>query len=328
VEAVTERIPEPTIQIDAYVRLTDLTRDLVADIDRLAPFGPGNPPLTLAVRDLRLASQATIGRTKEHLRLTVEDKEENTQTVFWWQGADRPLPTGMFDLALTVRASDYRGQLEVQVEWIDAREREPDTVEIEPAPAIEIRDYRNAGNPEMILRGLVAQQDVQVWAEGLAPAPVESRTRLDLQPSSRLAVWTAPPGQRQWQAALALARPDEVILFATDPGLDERRAFLHDLGSLVNYALRKLQGRVELERAAAKLGHSPGTIIRGLEHLEAMGKALIVERGEETWRIEAAAEEPDAKRAELTMSKLDEHLQETSAYRQYFRAAPASDLVR
>ncbi len=67
------RSVEPTLAIDAYVELTDLTLDLVAQISRLAPFGPGNPPLVLAVRDLRVLSDATIGRTGEHRRITVED---------------------------------------------------------------------------------------------------------------------------------------------------------------------------------------------------------------------------------------------------------------
>ncbi|NIV39388.1 MAG: hypothetical protein GWN58_61245, partial [Anaerolineae bacterium] len=99
-----------------------------------------------------MTSRAIIGRTKEHLRLTVEDETEKSQTVFWWQGADQPLPQGTFDLALTVRASDYRGRAEVQVEWLDARQQEPDIVEVEPEPAIEIRDYRKASDPGTILR--------------------------------------------------------------------------------------------------------------------------------------------------------------------------------
>jgi hypothetical protein len=325
---VAEAISEPTLAIDAYVELPDLTLDLVTEINRLAPFGPGNPPLTLAVRDLRLVSHAAIGRTKEHLRLTVEDQRENTQTVFWWQGADQPLPRGIFDLALTVRSSDYRGMAEVQAEWIDAHQQEPYAIEIEPAPTFEIQDYREACDPEAILRGLVTHGDVQVWAEGLAPAPTEARTRLELDPCQRLAVWSTPPGQRQWQAVLSSVQPDEIYLFAKNPGMDERRAFLHDLGSLVNYALRNLRGRLELERAAAKLGHRAGTIARGLEHLGATGALSIVERGEETWQIEAATGEPDLKQVDAAKAKLDEHLEETSAYRQYFQTALPSDLVR
>ena len=328
VAAVTETIPEPTLTVDAYVELPDLTLGLVADINRLAPFGPGNPSLTLAIRDLRITGSATIGRTGEHLRLTVKDAHDNTQTVFWWQGADRPLPSGIFDLALTVRASDYRGLAEIQVEWIDARQREPEAVEIEAAPVIEIHDYRKTGNPEAMLRGLLAGRELQVWAEGLAPPPVEALTRLDLAPGPQLAVWTVPPGPREWQAALDRVQPEEIHLFAGYPGPDEREAFLQELASLVKFALRAKQGQIEIERAAARLGHRADTIEAGLKHLEAAGVLAIVERGEDHWQVEAGSGQPNAQGGELTVLRLDALLAETSAYRQYMLQAPPSALVR
>ena len=328
VAAVTEQIPEPTLEIDAYVGLPELTLALVDDINRLAPFGPGNPPLTLAVPDLRLASKATIGRTREHLRLTVEDADGNRQTVFWWQGADRMLPQGGFDLALTVRASDYRGQAEVQVEWIDARQHKPDEIEVEPTPAVEIHDHRKASDPETILRELVAGGEIQVWAEGLVPAPVEACTRLELEPCSRLAVWSTPPGPQEWEAVLGLVQPDEIYLFAIDRGMDERGPFLQELSGLVKFALREKQGQMEFERAAARLGHRKSTVRAGLEHLDAMGIVSVVERETTIWRIEVAAREPETGKAAATSEKLDRHLEETSAYRQYFRKTPARNLAR
>jgi single-stranded-DNA-specific exonuclease len=329
VAATSQIVPEPVLKIDAYVDLPDLTLDLVAEIGRLAPFGPGNPPLTLAVRDLRLAGQAAIGRTGEHLRLTVQDLHDRTQTVFWWQGADQPLPGGVFDLALTARASDYRGMAEIQLEWIDARPHQDQAVEIAPGPAYEIRDYRATSNPEENLRHLIDAGDVQVWAEGLAlPATVEGRTRLALEPRPRLAVWTAPPGPREWQAALDRARPQEIILFALHSGLEERGAFLRELAGLANFALRNREGEVDLERAAARLGHCAGAVAAGLEHLEATAVLTIVERGEGTWRIEPATGHPGAQADGLAAARLDEYLAETLAYRLYFRGAPAASLAR
>ena len=328
VETVAEAIPEPTLALDAYVELPDLTLDLVADISRLAPFGPGNPALTLAVRDLKMTSQATIGRTGEHLRLTVEDAQDNTQTVFWWQGAGQPLPRGTFDLALTVRASDYKGLAEVQVEWIDARQQAPETVEPQPLPAIEVHDYRQAGDPEAVLRSLVDEGEIQVLAEGFSPPAVEACTRLDLALGPRLAVWTALPGPRQWHAILDRVQPDEIYLFAKDPGLIERGAFLQELAGLVKFALRIRQGQVELERAAARLGHRADTIEAGLEHLEATGVLAILNRGKELWQVGAGTKQPDAESGELTGARLDARLAETFAYRQYLLQVPPDALAR
>jgi single-stranded-DNA-specific exonuclease len=327
VAARTEVIPEPELVIDAYVELPELTLDLVTDIGRLAPFGRGNPPLTLAVRNLRVLSAATIGRTEEHRRVTVEDTQDRTQTVFWWQGADWPLPEGRFDLALTLRASDYRGEAEVQLEWIDAREREPEAVAVRPRPAIHLRDYRAVSNAEAVLQGILAQGDAQVWAEGDLPAGVEARSRRQLVPAPRLVIWTLPPGPRELQAALSRVAPEEVIWFARDPGLDEAPAFLRRLAGMVKHALQARDGWFDLEQAAAALAQRTNTVQAGLDWLAARGQVRVVAREDDRWRLAPGDGQPDPRAAGAGRARLDALLAETAAYRAYLRAAPASALA-
>jgi single-stranded-DNA-specific exonuclease len=321
-----ETIPEPVLPIDAYVELPDLTLDLVSEIGRLAPFGRGNPPLTLAVRDLHLLSEATIGRTGEHRRLTVEDADEGTQTVFWWQGADWPLPQGRFDLALTLRASDYRGMADVQVEWIDAREQEPEAVDVSAAPTTRLRDYRTVSNPEAVLRGLISESEILVWAEGETSLDMNTHDRRQLVPAHRLAVWTLPPGPRELQAALERVQPDEVIFFAHDPGLDRASVFLQRLAGLVKFALRARDGWIDLEAVAAITAQRIGTVQAGLDWLAARGQTGMVEREEVRWRLAAAVGYGDLPTADAARTRLDALLAETAAYRAYLRDAPAETL--
>jgi len=339
--AARATIVEPTLAIDAYVELTDLTLDLVAQISRLAPFGPGNPALVLAVRNVRILSDVTIGRTEEHRRITVEDGNGRTQTVFWWQSADWPLPQGRFDLAVTLRASDYRGAPEVQVEWLDGREQEPEAVEAVAAPAVRIRDLRAVDNPEAMLRSLVADGDVQVWAEADIPAGVESSNRRQLIPGRRLAIWTLPPGPREMRAAVDRVGAEELILFGHDPGMDEAGAFLRRLAGLVKFALQVKGGELDLEAAAAATAQRAGTIDAGLDLLVAQGQ--IGKSGDV-----GASEEPDGRdegrryltrgrgqvdgqgdqSAEAARARLDALLAETGAYRGYFLRAPVEAVVR
>jgi single-stranded-DNA-specific exonuclease len=319
----SETIPEATLTVDAYVDLPDITLDLVVEIGRLAPFGPGNPPLALAVRNLRLLSETTLGRNDEHRRLTVEDEQQRTQTVFWWHGADWPLPQGHFDLALTVRSSDYRGQAEVQAEWLEAREREPARAQLRSEPAIQVRDHRQEVDPESVLKNLVAEGDIQVWAEGISPAGVESRTRRALVPCGRLAVWTLPPGPRELLNALERARPTEVFVFGQHPGLDDAARLLQQLAGLVKYALRTKGGQVDLEAAAARLSHRIGTIEAALECLALQGTFAILEREDACWLLEPGPGHPEAPTPDVARARLETLLEETAAYRQYFRSAPA-----
>lgn len=320
-------LPEPTLRIDAYVSLSDLTPPLLDQINRLAPFGPGNPPLTLAVQDLRVLSVATVGRTGEHRRVTVQDINEQTQTVFWWHGADRPLPETRFDLAFTVRSSNYQGMAEMQIEWIDARPKEVTTIEQPPAPTVTVHDLRTVPDPQRILTTLMAQGDLQVWAEGLVSIGVEFKARRDLIPGKRLAIWTLPPGPRELQAVLDRVQPEELFLFAHNPGTDDPRSFLNRLLGMVKFAIERKAGQLDLEAAAAATAQRTHTIQAGLEWLAARGQIRIIERMDDRWILGSGLGDANSRALEVAQSRLKALLAETAAYRDYVRTAPATALL-
>ena len=112
---------ETGLRIDGILPLAELTPALADDLGRLAPFGPGNPPLTLAAERLRARSGKKVGRNDEHQLVIVTDEAGGERQVIWWDGGSEPLPEGLFDLAYVARNSTYRGTRELQVEWVDAR---------------------------------------------------------------------------------------------------------------------------------------------------------------------------------------------------------------
>jgi single-stranded-DNA-specific exonuclease len=65
------RPPEP-MQVDAEVSLADVTPALVAEFERLAPFGAGNPSPVLAVRNVRPVARRLMG-DGAHLGIGVTD---------------------------------------------------------------------------------------------------------------------------------------------------------------------------------------------------------------------------------------------------------------
>src|SRR5690606_10929401 len=112
---------DSTLALDGIVQWRELSPALAAALERLAPFGEGNPPITLAACDLSLRSHALIGRTRQHRRLTVQDASGARQTVLWWNGGDQPLPEAPFDLAFRLSLSAYHGAPELQLELVDFR---------------------------------------------------------------------------------------------------------------------------------------------------------------------------------------------------------------
>jgi single-stranded-DNA-specific exonuclease len=324
-------LPETSLQIDGYLFLPELSLDLAEDLQRLAPFGPGNPALVLAARNLNLIKHAPIGRGDEHLQLIVEDQNGNAREVLWWQGGGFPLPKGRFDLAFTLRASDYRGARAIQLEWVDARLLEEEVTLEEPARRIEIIDYRQEGHPLAILIQLVADREVQIWCEAeaaqkLSAGGIAGRSRHELAACPALAIWTTPPGPGELQAALEQAAPEVVYLFGVDPETADQHAFMKRLAGLVKYAINHRDRQADLTILAVATAQSVITVRKGLDWLAANGDVVIV--AEEKGRIKLAqgnkTRTKDLERAAEIVKAL---LAETAAYRVYFHQAEKENLA-
>jgi single-stranded-DNA-specific exonuclease len=323
-----DRRREATLQIDGYLALPELSLDLVADLERLAPFGAGNPPLVLASRDLHLQSHSTLGRDGEHLALTVEDADGHTQRVIWWQGAGWALPQGRFDLAFTARASTYAGQRQVQVEWVDFRSIEEPALLVGAAPpaALEILDYRQEAHPLPVLQRLLSEAEWQVWREAGARDLLDGRSRDQLQPAECLAIWSAPPGPVELQLALARAAPRRVALFNVDPQMDEPRQFVNRLAGLVKYVLNNSEAQASLEALAAATAQRVSVVSLGLAWLEAQGAVRIESRRAGGVKLLPGSGEKRPAAAAL-LERLRALLRETAAYRRYFARAAAELLL-
>jgi single-stranded-DNA-specific exonuclease len=315
---------EEVLQIEGYLPLKEITLPFVEELERLAPFGPGNPPPILVSRDLTLKQVSEIGREGEHLQLVVEDNEGNTQRVLWWQGAGWPLPQGKFDLAYTVRSSDYRGERQVQVEWVDFREVEETAVEAaKKETSFEVVDYRQEGEKEAVLARVRATESLLVWAEGEARVQVGGVDRCSLTSSPALAVWTTPPAQEVWEFVLEQVQPRRVYLFCVHPGLDELEPFLKRLAGLLKYALKSRQGRVKWCALAAAMAHRRVTVRKGLDWLVARGWFTVEVRGEEELQIAPAVGEPAKDLPQFTR-QLEAMLREAAAFRAFFCQAGTS----
>ncbi len=316
---------EPTLLIDSHLPLGELSLDLVADLERLAPFGPGNPRLVLVSPNHAVTGDATIGRTNEHRRLVVEDESGARQEVIWWQGAGWPLPEGRFDLAYTARASTWRGRRRVQIEWVDARPIPDATIVIQPIrPAIV--DHRRAAQPMATLEQLRKEPGVQVWCEAEARRALAGQDRSELAPAGTLAIWTIPPGRSELQAALSHVKPKQVILFGDDPGMDQPDTFLPRLAGLAKAALSNDEGQVDVLRLAAATAQRAAVVRLGLRWLAARGHVRIAaEEGDVVW-LEPGNGSSSADLPTAT-AQLRELLAETAAFRRYFAQADAETLL-
>ncbi len=310
--------PRPSLNIDGYLELGEVSPELTRDIERLAPFGNGNPPLTLATRDLKVVKQSGLGRRGEHLELDVQDSAGTKQRVIWWRGAGQDLPAGRFDLAYTLRSNDYKGQREALVEWVDYRLISTAALQVpEEAIALELIDHRQSMAPAEQLKVELARfPDALIWSEVAEIAGAVDR--LGLRPNETLIVWTAPPSVEIWTAALVTVNPARLILFANRPDSESRARFLGRLVALVKYALNHKDGRAQLEALATAMGQRERGVQVGLQVLRALGK-LAYRVGQTGEYHLTGRDDPPSDDLQTLQNRLDMILRETRAYRDYWR---------
>ena len=314
------------LTIDAVLPLDHVTLELAQEIERLAPFGAGNPAVTFAACDVTVEHDRTFGRRGEHREVTIADREGHTQKLIWWRGAENDLPDAHLDVAFQIKASTFRGETALTIEWLDFRETEaPIAVQpgraAEPPLQIQVIDWRTKVLARVTLEEFqIAQQPspgLAVWADGAASAPFAPARRYDLPQAGILVIWSAPCGWRELTYAIERVKPMTIYLCAADAADDRVEPFLKRLTGLLKHDMTQRSGRVNLPRLAAALNQRLITARKGIEWLEAAGQISVRDWSEEHLTVELGGQASDE--ADELASELKVLLAETAAWRQYYR---------
>jgi single-stranded-DNA-specific exonuclease len=304
--------------VDAELPLDQVTLELAKEIERLAPFGEGNPQVTLATRGVTIEHERTFGRKGEHRQVIVADESGRTQTMTWWRGAEADLPAGRFDVAYAIKSTDYRGEQALSIEWIDFQIAVIPAIEA-AAPAIEIEviDWRDRENLAKA-RSVKPSPGWIVWADGQHTTPLSIVRRYDLTEANTLVIWSAPCGWRELNYAIERVKPKTIYLCNVDPMEDRIEPFLTRLGGLLKHDLNKRGGHVDVARLAAAWGQRLVTARKGIEWLEDIGEIRVLEWSEDQIVI-AKGDGQKSDDADAIKSELHVLLAETAAWRAYYQ---------
>jgi len=317
---------EPTLQIDAWLKLNEINFELAHSLESLAPFGAGNPELILASRNLTLKSTKEIGKTKEHRRIVVADESGAKQDLLWWNGADEELPVvgTKMDVAFSLRSSTYRGQKQLTLQFQELRVVEEKPIEIRKAK-IQIRDLRLQSSTFSI------QPSTLIWAEGNNKA--KGKSRFDLHPADEFAIYTTPPSPVELRAALEVVKPKTIYLFAVSPAADPSNMlrmtdeFLSQLAGMMKFTINQRGGKVHIKGLAVATAQRETTIRLGSEWLGAGGHLKVEEENGELNLTHGDGILNPYLQRELYIA-VKGLLQETAAYRNYFSHADAESLFK
>jgi single-stranded-DNA-specific exonuclease len=115
--ALGEEDLRPPAKVDALVHGGDLTLDLCAELASLAPFGLGNPNVTLLLAGCELVEPVAVGEGK-HLKFRVrEDGRDSGSAIAFRLGGqlDRLRRIGRYDVAFKLEANQWNGTVAPQL---------------------------------------------------------------------------------------------------------------------------------------------------------------------------------------------------------------------
>ena len=115
-EELAEDDLAPVVHVDAVARGTELNLGLCEELERLAPFGLGNPGVTLLAVGCELSELGAVGEGK-HLKLAVKADGARSGAIAFGQGSqlDRYRRPVRYDVAFKLAANHWNGTVSPQL---------------------------------------------------------------------------------------------------------------------------------------------------------------------------------------------------------------------
>ncbi len=337
------QIPDaPTgLVLDAEVTLDELDLALAEDLQRLAPFGNGNPAPRLLSRGVTIEQDQRMGKEGTHRRLTVSQGDPRQQVV-WFNGADVDIPSGPVDLAYTLSINEYKGNRSLQLMFEGIRRAAaegPPTLDSPPPPAppLVVHDWRGQSVAPATIPGQATW-----YAEGVhlpiagnqeesGQAVFSPRYQIQAASDNALVVWNAPPSLTLLKRMVETSATGEVYLCDQATTDDSLAGVLRQVAGMCKFAINQEGGIFHIDRMAARLGMTESVIHESLLWLRHRGLIELLEwsPADETGdavRIGPGTGEGNKEEAVLRQARLEEELSEVRARRRFYRTASLREL--
>lgn len=300
---------EATAAHDAVAAWREAGFELCEQLERLAPFGPGNPRPVLLSPRLRAVRAEPLGKDGRHRALFLQDDSGHLVRALWWRSADKSVPDQPVDVTYTLHRDVYQGKVRAQVHVEAILDHRAAGGEAGPLAlaSFTVLDRRAVADREDEVRRIRAEygaENVRVFAE--SDAIEDGVTRLGLTPAAVLVLCDAPPGPDVLADILRRSAPQTVIMLSAPAraGRDAAPGVLQAVAGMLKTAAARGETVDDdvIGRMAARIGQRVETVQACVE---------IVRDGSEPSR-----------------DSLVHLLEETRGYRLYFHTAAAEAVLR
>jgi len=112
----------PKVKIDCYIRKEDINIDKVRELEKLAPFGPGNQEPVFAYKNFKINEVRAVGENK-HLKLRFEDEGFAVDAIGFRMGHLGEVfgPNDAVDAAFSLEINSWNSEQKVQINLKDIK---------------------------------------------------------------------------------------------------------------------------------------------------------------------------------------------------------------
>jgi single-stranded-DNA-specific exonuclease len=107
----------PVIEIDAMLRLSDLTLETMNQIESLSPFGSGNPEPVFYTHSLHVVDSRVVG--ERHLKLMLKQESTVKEAIGFGLGDLHPLKGELVHMVYTPEINEWQGYRKIQLRVLD-----------------------------------------------------------------------------------------------------------------------------------------------------------------------------------------------------------------
>lgn len=316
---------EPSIEISAEVPLSEMSLENVKAFEKLAPFGTGNPPLIFQSDPVVCRKIQKFGKTREHLKIDVEDSSGRVHKLTWWSGLPEYIPESEFHLAYKVRTDSNKGKDGITFEWVDAHSVTKSTpIDLRRESPIEFIDCRLETDSAIVDR-LPNDESVLLLAEGNSKL-AGAVNRDQLRKSRVLVFLNAPPSQTHLANTIKSVSPKTVTFLNLFTPFDDLNSCLKAFIGMLKFAFNHLDRSFMINMAAAKLGVTEPFILYALVYAKSLGIFDFEVNGESVHLSESL--ETNKSAADQSYNRLRQLWDEMAAFRTFYGNASLSDLIQ
>lgn len=121
-QTITDESLKPLLTIDAAIKPEDISWGLFNELEKLKPFGMGNPTPVFALQSIKPLEVTTVGADGKHLKIILPSpiKQQSTLPALWFNHGERAEQlTGTINLTFTLEENHWNGKRDLQLKIRD-----------------------------------------------------------------------------------------------------------------------------------------------------------------------------------------------------------------